>query len=154
MSDSLPSVLQYLTPRILRPGLGEIVHTQILPRMKLALVKTLDPLSYRSLFMDTIVQTTTSCLINHWIRCWYSFIINKPGEANIFGGNRLPDVIKKHSARKPTMIFCSTRQMCQSTAKMLAEHFSKGGHLWPAPGKKFSFRDRDLQSKSRKSQTI
>lgn len=63
---------------------------------------------------------------------------------------RLPDIIKKHSAHKPMMVFCMTRQMCQSTAKMLAEHWSKGGHLWPAPGKNFSFRDKDLHSESAK----
>ena len=55
-------------------------------------------------------------------------------------------MIKKHSAQKPTMIFCGTRQMCQGTAKMLVEYWSRGEHLWPAPGKSFSFRDRDLQS--------
>lgn len=59
---------------------------------------------------------------------------------------RLPDVIKKHSARKPTMVFCMTRQICQSTAKMLAEYWSSGDRLWPGPQITFSFRDKDLQS--------
>ena len=59
---------------------------------------------------------------------------------------RLPDVIKKHSGGKPTMVFCMTRQICQSTAKMLAEYWSGGDRLWPRPQAAFSFRDKDLQS--------
>ncbi|KAF8467614.1 Sec63 Brl domain-containing protein [Kalaharituber pfeilii] len=58
----------------------------------------------------------------------------------------LPDLIKRHSSRKPIIIFCMTRQICQATAKSLAEHWLKREHLWPATTTGFSFRDKDLQS--------
>jgi len=47
------------------------------------------------------------------------------------------------------MIFCSTRAICVSTAKLLSEkwkEWSSGQRLWAAPRKKFSFTDKDLQS--------
>lgn len=46
------------------------------------------------------------------------------------------------------MIFCMTRAMCVSTAKMLAGSWKQhngGEKYWPPPNKKFSFKDKDLQ---------
>lgn len=62
--------------------------------------------------------------------------------------NRLPELIQKHSARKPIMIFCMTRAMCASTAKVLADKWrtlSERERYWPAPNRTFSFKDKDLQ---------
>lgn len=47
------------------------------------------------------------------------------------------------------MIFCMTRAMCVSTAKILAERW-KGLHererYWPSPNRAFSFKDKELQA--------
>ncbi|KAK6516462.1 Sec63 [Arthrobotrys conoides] len=65
-----------------------------------------------------------------------------------FLDQKLYDVIQKHSQRKPVMVFCATRNICVSTAKILAEKWSNTGgreRPWPAPLTNFSLRDRDLQ---------
>lgn len=64
-----------------------------------------------------------------------------------FLDTKLFEVIQKHSQRKPVLVFCSTRNMCVSTAKLLAEKWSSGGRErpWPAPLTSFSLRDKDLQ---------
>lgn len=62
---------------------------------------------------------------------------------------RLPDIIKKHSSGKPVMIFCMTRAMCVSTAKMLAEKWKMlqpHERYWPAPKIGFSFKDKELHT--------
>ncbi|PWW77261.1 P-loop containing nucleoside triphosphate hydrolase protein [Tuber magnatum] len=61
----------------------------------------------------------------------------------------LPEVIQKHSARKPIMVFCMTRAMCISTAKVLAQYFSTAkpaDRMWQAPAIQFSFKDKDLHA--------
>ncbi|KAG0637603.1 ATP-dependent DNA helicase MER3 [Tuber brumale] len=61
----------------------------------------------------------------------------------------LPEVIRKHSAGKPIMVFCMTRAMCISTAKVLAQCYSTvkpADRMWPAPTIQFSFSDRDLHA--------
>ncbi|RVD80967.1 uncharacterized protein DFL_008850 [Arthrobotrys flagrans] len=65
-----------------------------------------------------------------------------------FLDQKLYEVIQKHSQRKPVMVFCATRNICVSTAKILAEKWSGTGareRPWPAPLTNFSLRDRDLQ---------
>lgn len=47
------------------------------------------------------------------------------------------------------MIFCMTRAMCVSTAKVLAEKWltlSEREKYWPSPNRPFSFKDKDLQT--------
>ncbi|KAK6509182.1 Sec63 [Arthrobotrys musiformis] len=66
-----------------------------------------------------------------------------------FLDQKLYEVIQKHSQRKPVMVFCATRNICVSTAKILAEKWSTAGgreRPWPAPLTNFSLRDKDLQS--------
>ncbi|KAK6357399.1 Sec63 [Orbilia javanica] len=66
-----------------------------------------------------------------------------------FLDQKLYEVIQKHSQRRPVMVFCATRNICVSTAKILAEKWSGAGgreRPWPAPLTNFSLRDRDLQS--------
>ncbi|KAI5841329.1 Sec63 Brl domain-containing protein [Morchella snyderi] len=61
----------------------------------------------------------------------------------------LPDIIKKHSSGKPIMIFCMTRAMCVSTAKMLAEKWKilqPHERYWPGPNIGFSFKDKELDT--------
>ncbi|KAF3257098.1 Sec63 [Orbilia oligospora] len=65
-----------------------------------------------------------------------------------FLDQKLYEVIQKHSQRKPVMVFCATRNICVSTAKVLAEKWSSTSgreRHWPAPLTNFSLRDRDLQ---------
>ncbi|KAF3160446.1 Sec63 [Orbilia oligospora] len=65
-----------------------------------------------------------------------------------FLDQKLYEVIQKHSQRKPVMVFCATRNICVSTAKVLAEKWSSTSgreRPWPAPLTNFSLRDRDLQ---------
>ncbi|KAF3282660.1 Sec63 [Orbilia oligospora] len=65
-----------------------------------------------------------------------------------FLDQKLYEVIQKHSQRKPVMVFCATRNICVSTAKILAEKWSSTSGMekpWPAPLTNFSLRDRDLQ---------
>jgi len=62
---------------------------------------------------------------------------------------RLPELVQKHSAGKPAMVFCMTRAICVSTAKLLSgkwQGWNDNQRPWRAPKKKFSFADRDLQS--------
>lgn len=64
-------------------------------------------------------------------------------------GLRLLDVIQKHSAKKPFIVFCMTRAMCVDTAKALAQQWSASrdeDRLWPPPRTNFSFGDKDLQA--------
>ncbi|KAK6362952.1 Sec63 [Orbilia blumenaviensis] len=67
-----------------------------------------------------------------------------------FLDQKLYEVIQKHSQRKPVMIFCATRNICVSTAKILAEKWNGAGgreKAWPTPLVNFSLRDKDLQCK-------
>lgn len=62
---------------------------------------------------------------------------------------RLPDIVKKHSDGKPIMIFCMTRAISISTAKLLSEKWKiwdPKQRPWNAPRKSFGFKDKDLQS--------
>ncbi|RPA76339.1 putative DEAD/DEAH box DNA helicase [Ascobolus immersus RN42] len=56
----------------------------------------------------------------------------------------LPEIIRKHSSRKPVLIFCMTRNMCSSTSKFLAQNHTTA--LWPLPHGNFAFRDKELQA--------
>ncbi|CUS11806.1 unnamed protein product [Tuber aestivum] len=61
----------------------------------------------------------------------------------------LQEVIQKHSVRKPIMVFCMTRAMCISTAKVLAQCCSTAkpaDRMWSAPTIQFSFKDKDLHA--------
>ncbi|KAA8910250.1 DNA/RNA helicase MER3/SLH1, DEAD-box superfamily, partial [Sphaerosporella brunnea] len=60
----------------------------------------------------------------------------------------LPDVVLKHAGGKSIMIFCMTRKICESTAKLLAEKWREWDarrRPWQAPRRKFSFNEKDLQ---------
>ncbi|KAF3916839.1 hypothetical protein ABW20_dc0109455 [Dactylellina cionopaga] len=65
-----------------------------------------------------------------------------------FLDQKLYDAIQKHSQRKPAMVFCATRNICVSTARLLAEKWNGGARdrPWPAPLTNFSLRDKDLQA--------
>ena len=94
----------------------------------------------------------TSYLIRNWIeRKWIISWAYGSGKFVLTQScnYRLPEVIQKHSARKPIMVFCMTRAMCISTAKLLAQCFSTtkpADRMWPTPTIQFSFRDKDLHS--------
>lgn len=59
----------------------------------------------------------------------------------------LKEAIAKHSRRKPTMVFCTTRKMAVDTAKMLASLFAAAPtaqKMWPAPKKTYHLVDSEL----------
>ena len=56
--------------------------------------------------------------------------------------------MKKHSHGKPIMVFCMTRNITISTAKLLCEKWKTWDlkiRPWKAPTKKFGFKDKDIQ---------
>lgn len=53
-----------------------------------------------------------------------------------YGSNRLPEIITKHSNKKPMMIFCCTRNSAISTAKELSKLWSNtvpNRRMWAGP---------------------
>lgn len=63
--------------------------------------------------------------------------------------SRLSEVIEKHSAQKPIMIFCCTRNSALVTAKDLARIWSltnPPARLWRGPQKRFDATNEDLKS--------
>ncbi|TGZ77334.1 putative DEAD/DEAH box DNA helicase [Ascodesmis nigricans] len=62
---------------------------------------------------------------------------------------KLPGVLQKHAAGKPVMIFCMTRNICVSTAKLIADNWTKTPareRSWFAPKTELAFRDKELQA--------
>ncbi|KAB8260481.1 Sec63 Brl domain-containing protein [Aspergillus pseudonomiae] len=62
--------------------------------------------------------------------------------------SKLPDVLATHSCRKPTMIFCCTRNSSVATAKELARLWSMSNppaRLWKGPSTSFEFNNVDLK---------
>ena len=65
---------------------------------------------------------------------------------------RLPEIIKKHSDRKPIMVFCCTRKATMITAKVLAELWASKNPRdrdWPAPSNVPPVSDLELKSERR-----
>ncbi|KAL4779306.1 Sec63 Brl domain-containing protein [Aspergillus varians] len=63
--------------------------------------------------------------------------------------SKLPDVISRHSAKKPIMIFCCTRNSAVTTAKELAKLWSMSNHparLWKGPNKPMPVSNADLKT--------
>lgn len=63
---------------------------------------------------------------------------------------RLPEIIAKHSKRKPLMIFCCTRNSAISTSKDLANLWSNTAahkRLWDAGKTLPAVKNSDLRSK-------
>ncbi|KMU87670.1 ATP-dependent DNA helicase MER3 [Coccidioides immitis H538.4] len=62
--------------------------------------------------------------------------------------SKLPEVISKHSRRKPIMIFCCTRHSAISTSKNLAKLWTATnapGRLWNSPKKPIIVQNQDLK---------
>ena len=60
----------------------------------------------------------------------------------------LPELVRKHGAGKPVMLFCMTRSICESTAHLLASTWSgldAGCKPWAGPRKRFKFQSGELQ---------
>ncbi|KAI4110401.1 MAG: hypothetical protein LQ345_006992 [Seirophora villosa] len=61
---------------------------------------------------------------------------------------KLPEIITKHSQKKPIMVFCITRKSTVSTAKLLANWWATKGpreRQWAGPTFKLAARDSDLK---------
>ncbi|KAL4942666.1 hypothetical protein BDV06DRAFT_211637 [Aspergillus oleicola] len=66
-----------------------------------------------------------------------------------FLNSKLADVIGNHSAKKPIMIFCCTRNSAVTTAKELAKLWSASNHparLWKGPNTQMPVRNADLKT--------
>ena len=64
--------------------------------------------------------------------------------------DRLPDIIKQHSAKKPILIFCSTRKATQITAKLLADRWKaspRNDRMWYQDGPVPQLHDVGLKGK-------
>ncbi|KAF2744673.1 hypothetical protein M011DRAFT_528247 [Sporormia fimetaria CBS 119925] len=81
------------------------------------------------------------------------FVCGYPNPRNDFAldktlANRLPEVIAKHSERKPIMVFCMTRNSCVSTAKILADWWASSQpqqRYWREPSKTLGLQNADLR---------
>ncbi|KAL4808258.1 Sec63 Brl domain-containing protein [Aspergillus unguis] len=63
--------------------------------------------------------------------------------------SKLPDVISTHSAKKPIMIFCCTRNSAVTTAKELARLWTMSNHparMWKGPNKPMAVSNADLKT--------
>lgn len=61
---------------------------------------------------------------------------------------RLPEIITKHSQKKPMMVFCMTRKSAVSTAKLLANWWTTKGpreRQWAGPTFRLVAQDPDLK---------
>ena len=65
--------------------------------------------------------------------------------------SRLPELIARHSQKKPMMIFCMTRKSTVTTAKLLANVWATENprdRQWPRPSERIVVQDSDLNSMS------
>jgi ATP-dependent DNA helicase HFM1/MER3 len=61
---------------------------------------------------------------------------------------KLPNLIQKHTSKKPIMVFCFTRKSCEGTAATLAEWWTRQrvvDRSWPAPVQQTVVGSRELQ---------
>jgi ATP-dependent DNA helicase HFM1/MER3 len=61
---------------------------------------------------------------------------------------KLPGLIRKHTQKKPIMIFCFTRKSCENTASRLAEWWtgqSASERAWPSPTQRVIVGSKELQ---------
>ena len=80
------------------------------------------------------------------------YVYGIPSRANDFSfdkicNTKLPEIVAKHAAKKPIMVFCCTRKSTESTAKMLAELWTASSardRQWPAPKNTLTVYHQDL----------
>ena len=61
---------------------------------------------------------------------------------------KLPNLIQRHTHKKPIMVFCFTRKSCETTAVMLAEWWTRQrvvDRAWPAPAQKIYVGSKELR---------
>jgi hypothetical protein len=77
--------------------------------------------------------------------------------SSLLMSDRLPDIIAKHTHKKPMMVFCFTRRSCISTAKLLANLWATRApqdRLWPGPTFRMAVQDPDLKGRRRVADVI
>ncbi|CAG8956625.1 hypothetical protein HYFRA_00011936 [Hymenoscyphus fraxineus] len=65
---------------------------------------------------------------------------------------KLPAIIRKHTEKKPIMIFCFTRKSCENTAKLLADWWASqtaADRAWSPPVQQVSLQNSELQALAR-----
>ncbi|KAM7199977.1 hypothetical protein V8F33_004151 [Rhypophila sp. PSN 637] len=65
-----------------------------------------------------------------------------------FLDSQLPPIISRHTQKKPILVFCFTKKICESTAKKLVEPISgvpDHDRPWPFPKRRIQVVNRDLQ---------
>ncbi|TVY57869.1 ATP-dependent DNA helicase MER3 [Lachnellula cervina] len=61
---------------------------------------------------------------------------------------KLPNLIKKHTHKKPMMVFCFTRKSCEATAALLADWWTRSkvvDRAWPAPSGRTVVGNKEVQ---------
>ncbi|TVY48471.1 ATP-dependent DNA helicase [Lachnellula occidentalis] len=61
---------------------------------------------------------------------------------------KLPNLIKKHTHKKPMMVFCFTRKSCETTAALLADWWTRSkvvDRAWPAPSGRTIVGNKEVQ---------
>jgi ATP-dependent DNA helicase HFM1/MER3 len=61
---------------------------------------------------------------------------------------KLPNLIQRHTHKKPIMVFCFTRNSCEATAVMLTEWWTRQtvvDRAWPAPAQKANVMSKELR---------
>ncbi|TVY22859.1 ATP-dependent DNA helicase [Lachnellula hyalina] len=61
---------------------------------------------------------------------------------------KLPNLIKKHTHKKPMMVFCFTRKSCEATATLLADWWTRSkvvDRAWPAPSGRTVVGNKEVQ---------
>lgn len=62
---------------------------------------------------------------------------------------KLPGIIRKHTEKKPIMVFCFTRKSCENTAKLLADWWTgqrAEDRAWPIPAARLPLQNTELQA--------
>ncbi|KAM7220413.1 hypothetical protein V8F06_004192 [Rhypophila decipiens] len=65
-----------------------------------------------------------------------------------FLDSQLPTIISRHTQKKPILVFCFTKKICESTARKLVESISgvsDNDRPWPFPKRRIQVVNRDLQ---------
>lgn len=101
--------------------------------------------------MGMTLSLTKFAIQSKDLSSFFSYLLS-PGSRNLPGTNicRLSEIISKHSARKPIIIFCCTRNSAITTSKNLAKlwhSLNAPSRMWKGPTKNIAVQNVDLRGK-------